>query len=91
MEKYFKIILASLLFVICILLGTNTFFLYTIINRMPPTISELKNANEEDRKQLILKKPAVSIDLPYPLEVEVSNTPLDVNIDNTPIEVEFYR
>lgn len=90
MEKYFKIILASLLFIICILLGTNTFFLYTIINRMPPTISDLKNANEEERKLLILKKPAVSIDLPYPLEVEVTNTPIEVDINNTPIGVEIY-
>jgi len=90
MEKYFKILLASLLFVICILLGSNTFFLYTIINRMPPTISDIKNANEEERKQLLLKKPAVSIDLPYPLEVEVTNTPIEVDINNTPIGVEIY-
>jgi len=90
MEKYFKIIIASLLFVVCILLVSNTFFLYTILNRMPPTISEIKNANEEERKQLILKKPAVSIDLPYPLEVEVTNTPLEVDISNTPIGVEIF-
>ena len=58
---------------------------------MPPTISEVRKATPEARKELLLKQPMVRADINETLRVEVENEPLRVEVENEPLEVEIYR
>lgn len=91
MDKSIKYIAVFFFLVISLLLGYSCYLQQTILNRMPPTIGEIRNANQDERMKLILKKPAIATDIASPLEVEITNTPLEVEIGNTPIEVEISR
>ncbi len=64
--------------------------LLLIWQRMPPTVGDLKGVKGDERKALLLRRPAIQIEgevtgdvsasIAEPLEVKVVNDPLDVFI-----------
>jgi len=52
----------------------------TILDKMPPTVGEIRNASQDERAKLILKKPIISADIGGHIQVEITNTPVEVEI-----------
>ena len=89
MSKFTQISIVSLLLVIAVFLAGNIYIQFQILNKLPPTFGELRNAKGEQRRELILKQPVIRANINEPIMVEVSE-PLRVEIDNEPITVEIY-
>jgi len=89
MNKFLQIFLGIGIFLLCILLTANLYIDYQILKRMPPTISEVRKATPEARKELLLKQPMIRADVNEPLRVFIENEPLRVEVDNEPLEVEI--
>ena len=59
MGKFFQKILLLGIVIICLLLFANLYIEYQILKRMPPTLEEIRNADSNQRKALLLKQPVV--------------------------------
>ncbi len=76
-----------------LLLGAILWTLVQIRVHMPPTLVEMRSANAEHKKALILRRPFFnSVEIENtPLSVEIENTSLSVEVDNTPLAVQIER
>jgi len=66
MDKLFKLL-------ICILLFSILIVQILILQRMPPTINEIRSANNEDRQKMRLKIPVVNAVITQPVQVEIDH------------------
>ncbi|HBB16449.1 MAG: hypothetical protein A3J94_00050 [Syntrophus sp. RIFOXYC2_FULL_54_9] len=66
MDKLFKL-------VICILLSSILLVQVLILQRMPPTINEIRSANNEDRQKIRMKIPVVNAVITQPVQVEIDH------------------
>jgi hypothetical protein len=66
MDKFFKLL-------ICILLFSILIVQILILQRMPPTINEIRSANNEDRQKMRLKIPVVNAVITQPVQVEIDH------------------
>jgi len=66
----------------CFLLAAILIIQILILQRMPPTLNDIRKAKGDARRELMLKQPIIRAEISEPLRVEV---------DNTPLEVEIYR
>ena len=66
MDKLFKL-------VICILLSSIFLVQVLILQRMPPTINEIRSANNEDRQKIRMKIPVVNAVITQPVQVEIDH------------------
>jgi hypothetical protein len=64
MDKFFKLL-------ICILLFSILIVQILILQRMPPTINEIRSAN--NRKKMRLKIPVVNAVITQPVQVEIDH------------------
>ena len=75
MDRILRVIACLLLFGILVVQ-------ILILERMPPTLNDVRKAKGKALKELMLKQPIIRAEISEPLRVEV---------DNTPLEVEIYR
>jgi len=73
MDRILKVIACSLLLGILVVQ-------ILILQRMPPTLNEVRKAKGKARRELMLRQPIIRAEISEPIQVEVWNTPLEVEI-----------